>query len=418
MLRAFRTALSITTLAAFSLAASALDTNWTDYRGNTTDGFTKAAGLPTIWSETQNVRWKTPIDGRAWSSPIIWDNTIWLTNADKDGHQMSVLAINKETGKIRINRPLITNATPEPINDFNSYASPTPAVDKDRVYLHFGTYGTVCLDQKTGNTLWERRDIHCKHSVGPGSSPVLYGNALILTFDGIDVQYLIALNKTTGKTLWKSDRGIEWKGLHAEMRKAYHTPTFTTVDGQTQMISTAAMAACAYDPRTGSEIWRIRHGGYSGSARTLVGDGMAYLFTGYNRSDLIAVKLGGRGDVTDTHIAWKFSRNMPFKPSPLLIDGLLYIISDGGFLTCLDAKTGAEIWKERVGGNFSASPIYAEGRIYLFNEEGKTTLVKPGRTYQKIGECELGDGFMASPAVSGKALFVRTKSALYRIETK
>lgn len=418
MLRAFRIALSITILTVSSLAASALDTNWTDYRGNTTDGFTKATGLPTTWSETQNIRWKTPIDGKSWSSPIIWGDTIWLTNADKDGHKMSVLAFNKETGKIRINRLLVSNSEPDPINDFNSYASPTPAIDKDRVYLHFGTYGTFALDQKTGNTLWERRDIHCKHSVGPGSSPVLYGNALILTFDGVDVQYLIALDKTTGKTLWKSDRGTEWKGLHSEMRKAYHTPVFTTVAGQTQMISPAAMAVCAYDPRTGSEIWRIRYGGYSGSARTVIGNGMAYVFPGYDRAELVAVKLGGRGDVTDTHIAWKCSRNMPFKPSPLLIDGLLYLISDGGVLTCLDAKTGEEIWKERVGGNFSASPIYAEGRIYLFNEEGKTTLVKPARTYQKIGECELGDGFMASPAVSGKALFVRTKSALYRIETK
>ena len=415
MLRVIGTLAVFLTLTAGSVTLAQTD-NWTDYRGNSSDGYTAATGLPTTWSETKNIKWKTPIEGKSWSSPIIWGNSVWITNADKNGKTQSVLCLDKTTGKIRVNRTLCSNSEPEPINDFNSYASPSPMVEKDRVYVHFGTYGTFCLDQKTGNTLWERRDIHCKHSVGPGSSPVLYQNALILTFDGTDVQYLIALDKTTGKTLWKTDRGTQWNGLHGEQRKSFHTPIFTTVGGQVQMISPGAMAACAYDPKTGKEIWRIQHGGYSGSARTVIGNGLAYIFTGYDRAGLVAVKLGGTGDVTNSHVAWKVSRNMPFKPSPLLIDDLLYVISDGGMLSCLDAKTGEEIWKERVGGNFSASPIYAEGRMYFFNEEGKTTLVKPGKTYQKIGECELADGFMASPAVSGKALFVRTKSALYRIE--
>lgn len=410
-------ALLFLTLAASPTLAADTD-NWTDFRGNGADGKTSAVGLPTTWSETQNVKWKTPIEGKGWSSPIIWGDGIWLTTADKDGKRMSVLCVNKETGKIRINRLLVENAEPDAINDFNSYASPSPAVEKGRVFIHFGTYGTFCLDPVSGKTLWERRDLHCRHSVGPGSSPVLFGNLLILTFDGIDVQYTVALNKTTGKTVWKSDRAVQWNGRPPEMRKSFGTPIFTNVEGKPQMLSLAAVIVAGYDPQSGSEIWRVRHNGYSGSARTVVGDGMAYFFTGYDRSELYAVKLGGHGDVTDTHVAWKLSKNMPFKPSPLLIDGLLYVISDGGVLTCLDAKSGEEIWKERVGGNFSASPLLAEGRIYLFNEEGKTTLIKPGRTFQKLGECELPDGFMASPAVSGKALFLRTKAALYRIEDK
>jgi outer membrane protein assembly factor BamB len=400
--------------------------NWTEFRGQAGDGHSPAKSLPLTWSETQNVRWKTPIHGRGWSTPVIWNKQVWLTTATEDGRKMSVLCIDKENGKILLDRELFQNADPESLgNDVNTYASPSPAIENGRVYVHFGSYGTACLDTRTFKTLWTRRDLPCRHYRGPSSSPVLFEKLLILTFDGADHQYVAALNKQTGKTVWKTNRSAEWKDLDDEgnviaegdMRKAHSTPLITTLAGRPEMISAGAKAAYGYDPRTGKELWKVTYRGFSASFRPVAGFGMAYLPTGYGRADLLAVKLGGSGDITDSHIAWKYSRNVPSKPSPLLIGDLLYLLEDSGIITCLDAKTGAEVWKERTDGHFAASPVFVAGRIYCFSEEGKTLVLKPGRMFQPIGTAQLKDGFMASPAIAGNAFFLRTRTHLYRIET-
>jgi len=399
--------------------------DWPEFRGPTGDGHSPATGLPLTWSETKNVRWKTPIHGRAWSTPVVWGDQVWLTTATEDGRAMFVLCVNRETGRVLLDRRLFTNARPEPLgNDVNSYGSPSPAIEEGRVYVHFGSYGTACLDTRTFQTLWQRRDLPCRHYRGPSSSVVLFEDLVILTLDGVDVQYTVALDKKTGRTVWKTPRTTDWNDLDAEgrptadgdFRKAHSTPLITTVNGQPQMLSVGAKAGYAYDPRTGKEIWKVRYGGFSNSIRPVVGHGLAFLSTGYSRADLWAVRMDGRGDVTDTHVVWKYSRNVPAKPSPLLVGDLLYLVGDSGIVTCLEAKTGREVWKERVGGNYSASPVYADGRLYLFSEEGKTTVLKPGRAFEPLVVNQLNGGFMASAAIAGRAFYLRTKTHLYRIE--
>lgn len=398
-------------------------TDWPDYRGPEGSGHARSSGLPLKWSETEHVAWKTPIHGRGWSTPVIQGGRIWMTTATDDGREMFVVCVDRETGRILLDRKLFTNAEVDPIADVNSYASPSAVVEPGRVYVHFGTYGTACIDSKSLETVWTRRDLHCKHSVGPGSSPVLFKDLLILTFDGIDQQFMVALDKRTGQTVWRKERSI-LKELAAadklpepERRKSFCTPLLVEGRGGPVLVCPAAAAVCAYDPRTGEEIWRVRIGpGYSIGSRPIVGGDMVYVNTGYDRSEVWAIKLGGRGDVTDSLVAWKYNRNMPFKPSPILVDGFFYAVNDSGVITCLDALTGAEVWKERIGGSFSSSPLYSDGRIYLSDEGGKTTVIKPGRKLEIIAESSLDSGFMASPAVSGKSLFLRTKKALYRID--
>jgi outer membrane protein assembly factor BamB len=397
------------------------DDNWPDYRGPHANGHSAATGLPLRWSETQNVKWKTPIHGRGWSTPIIWENQVWLTTATPDGTDMFVLCVEKETGKILLDRKLFTNAEPEPINDLNSYASPSPAIEAGRIYVHFGNYGTACLDTKTLEVVWQRRDLACSFSVGPGSSPILYKNLLILTMDGVDFQYVVALDKKTGKTVWKQDRSVT-KANPAltpdgnERHKSFNTPVVVTVNGKPTLFSQAALAAYAYDPETGQELWHVRHNGYSNSSRPVVGEGLVYMNIGYDRSSLLAIRLEGKGNVTNTHVAWELSRAMPYKPSPILANGMLTMVNDNGIVTCLDAKSGKEVWQQRIGGNYSASPLYAEGRLYCFSQEGKITVLKAGSKFEVLAENTLPGGFMASPAVSGKALFLRSKTHLYRIE--
>jgi outer membrane protein assembly factor BamB len=394
---------------------------WPEYRGPSANGHSSAIGLPTQWSETKNVRWKTPIHGKGWSSPVIWGRQVWMTTATPDGKALWVVCVDRETGKILHDRKLFDVGNPAVIHDVNSYASPSPVIEAGRVYVHFGTYGTAAIDTKSFETVWERRDLNCEHSVGPGSSPVLYGGLLILTYDGIDKQFAVALDKKTGKNIWKVDRATAWNdGGVGERRKAFDTPVIIKVGGKDQLVSLGAQAAFGYDPLTGAEIWRVRHIGYSNSSRALYGEGLLIFSTGFDKSELVAVRLEGdlaaKEDITTSNQAWRYTRNVPYKPCSLLIDGLVYLTNDSGMVTCLEAKTGSEVWKERVEGHFSASPVYAGGLVYCFTEEGKTLVFKPGRTWQVVAENTLDGGFMASPAIAGKALFLRTKTHLYRVE--
>lgn len=399
--------------------------NWPEFRGPNSDGHSDSTGVPLTWSETQNIRWKTAIHGRGWSTPVVWGDQVWMTTATEDGKEQFVVCVDRNTGKILLDKKLFDNPNPEPLgNPVNSYASPTPVIEAGRVYVHFGSFGTACLDTRTFAVLWQRRDLRCRHYRGPSSSPILFGDLLILTFDGADLQYLVGLNKKTGTNVWKTDRSADWNDLgpdgkpqaEGDLRKAHSTPLIVTVNGQPMMVSIGAKAGYAYDPRTGKELWKVNYKGFSSSMRPVVGHGLAYITTGYGGATLWAVKLEGKGDVTDTNVVWKYGKGVPSKPSPILVDDLLYLLQDSGVLTCLDAKTGEEIWKERIGGAYSASPVYVEGRLYCCSEEGKTLVFKPGRKFEQLAENTLNDGLMASPAIAGKAFFLRTKTHLYRIE--
>lgn len=399
-----------------SACASGSD-RWPEFRGPTADGHSHTTGIPLTWSETEHVAWKTPVSGYAFSSPVIWDGRIWMTTATEDGRELSAVCVDAGSGEVLLERKIFDVANPADTIQFNSYASPTPAIEAGRVYLSWGSYGVACLDTASGEVIWSRRDLECNHWRGPGSSPILFENLLIQDYDGFDVQYVVALDKDTGDTVWRTERRDIYETDNGDLKKAFATPIIIDVSGRPLLISPAAKATFAYDPRTGEELWYVRYPQHSAATRPLYADGLVFINTGFSKAQMIAVRPTGRGDVTDTHLVWSEPEQMPSKPSPLLIDGLLYVISDNGVAVCLDAATGERVWMQRVGGNYSASPVYADGRIYLFGKDGKTTVIAPGREFKILAENYLDDeGFMASPALADGAMFLRSETSLYRID--
>jgi outer membrane protein assembly factor BamB len=412
-------------------AAAAVAEDWPQFRGPGGDGVSSAAGVPLRWSETQNVRWKTAIPGRGHSSPVLRGDRIWLTTAvdtanKKMGHGademqvaeqvvLGVVCLDRTSGRLLYHKQLLRLQNPGPVHALNSYASPTPVVELGRLYCDFGTFGTMCVDAATGTTLWKRH-LPLDHQVGPGSSPVLFDELLLLVRDGRDVQYVVALDKTSGENAWKTDRPpIDASGGH--MKKAFSTPLMIQFEGQAQAIVAGAQWVVSYDPGTGQPIWRVCHGsGFSLVPRPVFGHGMVYACTGGWTPRLWAIRVDGRGDVSDSHVAWKATSQIPLMSSPLLVGQELYVVSDMGIASCFDALTGQMHWRERFGGNYAASPVYADGRIYFFNREGKATVLKPGRQFTRLAENQLDDAMAASPAFVDKSIFLRTYGYLYRIE--
>ena len=332
----------------------------------------------------------------------------------------------RRTGTVIHDIKLFDVATPQYAHPFNTYASPTPAIEPGRVYVTFGSPGTAAIDTATGKVLWERRDFECNHYRGAGSSPVIFRDLLLLHFDGSDLQYVVALDKRTGKTVWKTPRSIDFQDLgpdgkpqaEGDMRKAFATPQIITVDGAPLLISMGAKATYAYDPLTGKERWRVEERtNHSASTRPVFGFGLVFLPTGFPKGELLAVRPEGRGDITATHVAWRLTRGVPNKPSVLLVDDLLFMTTDAGVASAVEARTGEVVWTGRIGGKHSASPVAADGRVYFFSEEGATIVIEAGTTFKILAENKLGDGFMASPAIAGKAFIVRSHTHLYRIES-
>jgi outer membrane protein assembly factor BamB len=402
-------------IASFGALAVSGGENWPQFRGPGGDGHSDSKELPLRWSETENVKWKTAIPGQGWSSPVILGNQIWMTTALDNGKSLRAVCVDCETGKILRNVEVFAVAAPEFKHKMNSYASPTPVIEPGRVYVHFGTYGTACLSTETGEVLWRNQSMRLEHENGPGSSPILLRNKLIIPCDGMDVRYLVALDKLTGKPIWKTDRSGEIN-KPPPFRKAYSTPLVIKVNGAEQIVSSAADYVFGYEPETGKEIWRVHYEGYSNVPMPVYGDGLLFICTGFDKAQLWAIRPDGKGDVTATHVAWKYLKQIPLKPTPLFVSGKLYFVSDNGIATCLDAKTGKEIWQERIGGEYSASPVSVDERIYFFSHEGKSVVLQPGETFQPIATNQLGSGFMASPAIAGKAFYLRSKTDLYRIE--
>ena len=420
--RGFTVPIAILCLSAMLAARGADD--WPQFRGPGGQGVAPA-GLPLTWSETAHVRWQTPIHGRAWSSPIVVGGRVWLTTATRDGKVLGVVAVDRDNGRIVQDTTLFEVATPQFAHEFNTYASPTPAADAERIYVTFGSPGTAALDAKTGKVLWTRRDFECNHFRGAGSSPIVFRDRLIMHFDGSDHQFVVALDTKTGKTLWRTERSIEFKDLkpdgtieaEGDMRKAFATPHVIEVGGAPVIISTGSKATYGYDPMTGKELWRVEErGAHSGSTRPVVGHGLVFIPTGFPKGSLLAIRPDGRGDVTATHVAWRLDRGVPNKPSLALHDGILFMVTDAGVVNAVDATTGAAVWTARIGGTFSASPLVSGGRVYFFDEDGKTTVIEAGRAFKVLAENQLGDGFMASPAAADGALYLRSRTRLYRIQ--
>lgn len=394
------------------------DENWPRFRGPRGDGHAEASNLPLTWSETENVRWKTPLPGKAWSSPVVWGDQIWLTNAPEDGKQLSAVCVDRATGRVVHNVVVFQIEEPQYCHPVNSYASPTPVIEAGRLYVHYGSHGTACLDTATAKVLWTRQDLPCNHHRGAGSSPLLYEGLVILTFDGFDQQYVVALDKQTGDTLWKADRETKFSSDNGDIMKAYGTPVVLPIGGRPLLVGTAAEVTVALDPLSGEEQWRVHHGGMNAATPPLWGDGLLYINSCAGGLGLAALRPEGQGILPQEQFAWTSKLGIPKRSGPLLIDGLITMANAGGVATCLDARTGEKVWQQRIGAKVWASPIYAEGRIYYFGSEGRMPVIQPGREFKLLAENRLDDGCMASPAVSGDALIVRTKTHLYCIGSK
>lgn len=396
--------------------------NWPDWRGPTGDGRSDATDLPLNWSESENIVWKTRIHDLGYSTPVVWGDQVWVTTATKDGRTLYAVCIDLNTGRVVHDVEVFHPKKPQRINAKNSYATPSAVVEKDRAYVHYGTHGTAAIDSKTGKVLWRRTDLNCEHMQGPVSSPVLFEDLLIVHLEGTDVQFIAALDTKTGNTVWRYERPQELYG-HVEpvyLRKAYHTPVIVEVNGKAQLVSNGAMLVTAHEPKTGKELWRVIYRDDNTISRIVTGLGLFFINCGGspNATHLWAVRQGGAGDVTDTHVVWKMTKDVPLESSPVLVGDLLYTLSDRGVLICKEAKTGKTVWSERLDGKYGASLLYADGRIYISSKEGKTTVIEPGPKFRKLAVNEL-DGFLgASPAVAGKSLLLRTKTHLYRVQRK
>jgi len=383
--------------------------DWPAFRGPDGQGHSTTQTVPTEWSESRNVAWKTKVPGLGWSSPVVAGGKVWLTTAvEQRGISLRLLGFDVATGQELVNVEVFNLvAMRGEINPKNSWASPTPIVDGDRVYVHFGADGTAAVTT-SGTVLWkERFEYQSQH--GAGGSPVLYGDLLIFSCDGSDAAFVVALDKHTGKVKWKTNRRVP-------ADQAYTTPLVIRVGDRDQLVSVGAYRATAYEPLNGQEIWRVSYAdGFSNVPRPVFAHGLVYIATGFQQPSLLAVRPDGTGEVTKTHTAWKLSRGAPLTPSPLVVGEELYLVTDGGIATCLDARTGATIWQQRLGGTYSASPVFAGGSIYFPAEQGVTTVIAPGKEFRRLATNRLEGGLLASMAVSNGSLFLRTDSHLYRI---
>ena len=396
--------------------------NWPDWRGPTLQGHSDATGLPLRWSETQNVVWKTPIHDLGYSTPVVWCNQAWLTTATKKGETLYAVCIDLASGKIIHDIPVFRPEKPQRIHRLNSYATPSAVIEEGFVYVHYGSHGTACINTKTGKVMWQREDLRCNHLQGPVSSPLLYQDLLIVPLEGTDVQFVVALDKKTGEQIWRYARPRDlYEGIEPAYKlKSYYTPIVIEVNGAPQLINSGAMLATGHEPRTGKEIWRILYRDDNPVSRVVSGHGLLFINSGGEpgNSHLLAVRQGGTGDITDSHVTWTMDDDVPSESAPVLVGNLLYLLTDKGLLQCKQATTGKAVWSERLEGPFGASLLYADGRIYISNKGGKTTIIKPGREYKVLAVNEL-DGFLgASPAVAGKSLLLRSKTHLYRIQNQ
>jgi outer membrane protein assembly factor BamB len=393
--------------------------NWPEFRGPTGQGHSSARGLPVRWSDTENVRWKKEIPGNAWSSPVVSNGLIYLTTAvpretgNPYDQSLRALCLDAATGSVQWNVEVFSQEgqPDDRIQGKNSHASPTPIIDDGHLYVHFGTEGTACL-KLDGTPVWKSNELVYDPRHGNGGSPVLINDVLVIICDGADQQFVVALDRRNGKIRWQKPR----PRTEAPKKFAFSTPLVIEAAGSTQVICPGADIVVAHDPADGRELWLARYEGYSVVPRPVYGHGLLFISTSFNDAKLLAIRPDGEGDVTKTHVAWRARRGIPHTPSMLIEGDELYSISDRGVAKCVDARTGDIHWQKRIGGNFSASPFLADGKIYFQSEEGDTTVIQTGKRYEELAKNTLGARTLASYAVTDSALLIRTATHLYRIE--
>ncbi|WP_020475971.1 PQQ-binding-like beta-propeller repeat protein [Zavarzinella formosa] len=403
--------LSIMLLLAVCVTARAED--WPQFLGPKGDGHYSGPKLPTEWGTVKNVAWKTPIPGKGWSTPIFSKGKLFLTSAvpvENNDQSLHAICVDAKTGKVDWDFEVFKQpaASSPKIHGKNSHASSTPATDGQTVFVHFGHGGTAALDF-AGKVLWTRTGIYEKPVHGNGGSPILVDNALVFSCDGTDKQMVIALDQKTGKTLWETPRNNK-----ATKPFSFTTPQLFEQNGKRLVLSGGSNVLMAVNPADGKEVWRAPYNGYSVIPRPIVGDGLVYISTGYDSPVVHAVKLDATGDATKREFAWSVKKGAPNTPSLLLVGAELYMLSDGGVFTCLDAKTGDVIYSERVKGQYSASMLYADGKIYLTSETGNGTLLAAGKKFNLLGEFDMKEKTFATPIGVDGALYIRTETQLYK----
>ena len=403
---------------------SSQEKNWTQFRGSNLNGMAISENIPLKWDESV-IKWKTEIHDKGYSSPVVYNNQIWVTTATTDGKKLYAVCLDYQTGNIIYDLLVFTPEVVEGKHSLNTYASPTPCIEKDKVYVHYGSMGTACINTADGSIVWKRTDLKCKHVQGPASSPIIYKDMLILHFEGTDVRFIVALDKTNGQTIWKSDRPAEpYEPLQEIGRKAYITPIIVNVKGRDMLISDGSAVCIAYDPNTGREIWRVVDGAESTIAMPFTENGVVFWYAGYMVADdgskytnMLAVNPDGSGDITRTNVIWKkrdeLSRNHSL--TPVIKDGLIYTVNTFNKLMCIDAASGEEVWSKHLLSNYDASPIYVNGNIWFFSVKGEVLTIKEGRKYEVIASNKMESGIWATPAVLRNSIIVRTQNYLYRI---
>jgi outer membrane protein assembly factor BamB len=400
------------------------DMNWTHFRGSNLNAISVSNEVPIRWDST-TFKWKSEIHGKGYSSPVVFDNQIWLTTGTPDGKELYAVCTDYETGKLIHDVKVFVPEETIGKHSINTYASPTPCIEKGFVYVHYGSLGTACIRTSDGSIVWKRTDLKCKHVQGPGSSPIIYKNLLILHYEGTDVRFIVALDKSSGKEVWRTDRPAEpYIPLPNIGTKAYITPIIINVKGRDLMISNGSAACFAYDPLTGEEVWRVIRGAESTVPMPISENGIVYFYTGFmvdnespNFTELLAVNPDGKGDITATNILWRKRDNQTQTQmlTPVIKDGLIFTVNTRNMLMCIDAKTGEEIWSERQRANFNSSPVYANGNVWFFSVKGDVIAVKAGRKYEVVAQNTMDSGIWATPAFLRNEVILRTEKYLYRI---
>lgn len=389
--------------------------SWLQLRGQNQGHAVVGATLPGTWSASENIVWKTKIEGLGWSSPVIDGDEIWLTNSIDKERSLRALCLSRKTGEIRIDVEVFNPAKLIAKHDRNSHATPTPVLDKENVYVHFGSYGTAALKRTTGKVLWKNQKTVINHQWGPGSSPILFQNLLVFNCDGMKLRYVVALDKATGKQVWKTDRSIEiTKGDF--FRKAFSTPSIAKVNNELTLLTGGANQISAFVPADGKEQWSAEYFGYAGVTTPVSDSGRTFVTSGYGDQSLMAIQLDDTADHKSGEIIWSTNRNAPIIPTPIVVGTELYMVSDNGILSCLDAATGKVHWKERLQGGFAASITFGDGKLFLPNDKGVTFVVSPSKeSCEIIAKNRLDSNIQATPAIVDNEIFIRTKSSLYCI---
>lgn len=393
--------------------------NWPGFRGPTRQGISQEKDVPLEWSRTLNIAWKTPIPGEGWSSPIVFKDRVFVTAATDGGVSFRLLCLDRKSGTVLWDKEIFRQKAGHK-QQFNSYASSTPVTDGQRVFV-VGADGRIAAVSTDGSVAWTNHDIDFYSEHGLAVSPILYEDLVIVAFDGSspgpdtklgwqkpwDQAVIMALDKNTGNIRWKGKRGLS--------RVAHVCPQILHQDGKDQLISSAGNVVQGFDLETGRRIWTVSSPGEGVVPSVVIGEGLIFTTSGFGESTIRTVRTGGEGDVTDTHIAWESTEDVPKVPSMLYARGFLFLITEGGVAKCLRAATGEVLWRQRLDPKYSASPVWAEGRIYFLSEKGTTTVVQAGPEFKILAQNELDEKCCASPAISQKQIFIRSEHNLFCI---